>query len=120
MPTIDIFAPAGVFPDVHKLASGAAAAVMAIEQGRSTFQCPDKTSECSSVKCPRRLSPTLSGTAITSESRFSRMPAARLLTEATPGGWELSGHAPTNQEPVEVVRAEIAQLRSSGGARVNA
>jgi len=28
---IDICAPAGIFPDVHRLASDAAAAVMAIE-----------------------------------------------------------------------------------------
>jgi len=32
MPMIDIYAPAGVFPDVHRLTSDAAAAVMAIEQ----------------------------------------------------------------------------------------
>jgi len=38
-----------------------------------------------------------------------------LLTEATPGGWGLWGHAHTNEELVEVVRAEIARLRSSGG-----
>jgi len=37
-----------------------------------------------------------------------------LLTEATPG-WGLWGHAHTNEELVEVVRAEIARLRSSGG-----
>ena len=32
MPMIDIYAPAGIFPDVHRLASDVAAAVMAIEQ----------------------------------------------------------------------------------------
>jgi phenylpyruvate tautomerase PptA (4-oxalocrotonate tautomerase family) len=32
MPMIDIYAPAGIFPNVHRLASDAAAAVMAIEQ----------------------------------------------------------------------------------------
>jgi hypothetical protein len=32
MSVIDIYAPAGIFPDVHRLASDAAAAVMAIEQ----------------------------------------------------------------------------------------
>jgi hypothetical protein len=31
MPMIDIYAPAGIFPDVHRLASDAAAAVMEIE-----------------------------------------------------------------------------------------
>jgi len=38
-----------------------------------------------------------------------------LLTEATPGGWGLWGHAHTNEELVEVVRAEIARLQSSEG-----
>jgi phenylpyruvate tautomerase PptA (4-oxalocrotonate tautomerase family) len=38
-----------------------------------------------------------------------------LLTEATPGGWGMWGHAHTNAELVEVVRAEIARLRSSEG-----
>ena len=42
MPTIDIYAPARLFLDVHRLASDAAAAVMAIEQVRPTSQCPDK------------------------------------------------------------------------------
>jgi hypothetical protein len=32
MPMIDIYAPAGIFSSVHRLASDAAAAVMAIEQ----------------------------------------------------------------------------------------
>src|SRR5258707_15136476 len=32
MPMIDIYAPAGIFPDVHRLASDAAAAVKEIEQ----------------------------------------------------------------------------------------
>jgi phenylpyruvate tautomerase PptA (4-oxalocrotonate tautomerase family) len=38
-----------------------------------------------------------------------------LLIEATSGGWGLWGHAHTNEELVEVVRAEIARLRNSGG-----
>ena len=32
MPMIDIYAPAGIFPDVHRLASDAPGAVMEIEQ----------------------------------------------------------------------------------------
>ena len=32
MPMIDIYAPAGIFPDIHRLASAAAAAAMAIER----------------------------------------------------------------------------------------
>jgi phenylpyruvate tautomerase PptA (4-oxalocrotonate tautomerase family) len=35
-----------------------------------------------------------------------------LLTEATPGGWGLWGHAHTNDELVGAARAEIAKLRS--------
>ena len=34
-----------------------------------------------------------------------------LLTEATPGGWGLWGHAHTNEELVTAARAEIARLR---------
>jgi len=34
-----------------------------------------------------------------------------LLTEATPGGWGLWGHAHTNDELVGAARAEIAKLR---------
>ena len=33
------------------------------------------------------------------------------LTEATPGGWGLWGHAQTNEELVAAARAEIAKLR---------
>jgi phenylpyruvate tautomerase PptA (4-oxalocrotonate tautomerase family) len=35
-----------------------------------------------------------------------------LLTEATPGGWGLWGHAHTNDELVGAARAEIAKSRS--------
>ena len=34
-----------------------------------------------------------------------------LLTEATPGGWGLWGHAHTNDELVQAARAEIASLQ---------
>ena len=34
------------------------------------------------------------------------------LTEATPGGWGLWGHAHTNEELVAAARAEIAKLRT--------
>ena len=33
-----------------------------------------------------------------------------LLTEATPGGWGLSGHANTNDELVAAARKQIAEL----------
>ena len=34
-----------------------------------------------------------------------------LLTEATPGGWGLWGHAQTNEELVQAARMEIASLQ---------
>jgi phenylpyruvate tautomerase PptA (4-oxalocrotonate tautomerase family) len=34
-----------------------------------------------------------------------------LLTEATPGGWGLWGHAHTNEELVAAARAQIAELQ---------
>jgi phenylpyruvate tautomerase PptA (4-oxalocrotonate tautomerase family) len=36
-----------------------------------------------------------------------------LLTEATPGGWGLAGHANTNDELVVAARAQIAQLSAN-------
>jgi phenylpyruvate tautomerase PptA (4-oxalocrotonate tautomerase family) len=35
-----------------------------------------------------------------------------LLTEATPGGWGLGGHAHTNDELVTAARAEISRLQA--------
>ena len=37
-----------------------------------------------------------------------------LLTEAVEGGWGLWGHAHTNQELIEIVRAEVATPGRSG------
>ena len=49
------------------------------------------------------------------EASDGRIAAERvwvLLTEATPGGWGLRGHAHTNDEIVDAARAEIGRLQS--------
>ena len=51
------------------------------------------------------------------EASEGRIPAERvwvLLTEATPGGWGLWGHAHTNEEIVDAARAEIGRLQAGG------
>jgi len=76
---IDICAPAGIFPDVHRLASDAAAAVMAIEQA------PDIPMFRQNVgafvhEMPTEAISDVDGTAVTFGSRFSRMPAHSIVT----------------------------------------
>jgi hypothetical protein len=39
-----------------------------------------------------------------------------LLTEATPGGWGLGGHANTNDELVAAARKQIAELQGKAGS----
>jgi phenylpyruvate tautomerase PptA (4-oxalocrotonate tautomerase family) len=145
MPMIDIYAPAGIFPDVHRLASDAAAAVKEIEQvpdiamfrqntGAFVHEMPigtisdvdgdDRHVRVQVITNPGALD---RGKQIAVVKRLTDLIAAAandatlkertwvLLTEATPGGWGLWGHAHTNEELVEVVRAEIARLRNSGG-----
>ena len=144
MPMIDIYAPAGIFPDVHRLASDAAAAVMEIEQapdiamfrqnvGAFVHEMPTEAiSDVEGGSRHVRVQVLTNAGALDRDKqiavveRLTNMIAAAandatlkertwvLLTEAAPGGWGLWGHAHTNEELVEVVRAEIARLRSSG------
>jgi phenylpyruvate tautomerase PptA (4-oxalocrotonate tautomerase family) len=145
MPMIDIYAPAGIFPDVHRLASDAAAAVKEIEQvpdiamfrrNTGAFMHEMYMATISDVDGDGRhvrdqvltkASALDRGKQIAVVKRLTDLIAAAandatlkertwvLLIEATSGGWGLWGHAHTNEELVEVVRAEIARLRNSGG-----
>jgi phenylpyruvate tautomerase PptA (4-oxalocrotonate tautomerase family) len=145
MPMIDIYAPAGIFPDVHRLASDAAAAVKEIEQvpdiamfrqntGAFMHEMPmgtisdvDGDGRHVRVQVLTNAGALDRGKQIAVVKRLTDLIAAAandatlkertwvLLIEATSGGWGLWGHAHTNEELVEVVRAEIARLRNSGG-----
>jgi phenylpyruvate tautomerase PptA (4-oxalocrotonate tautomerase family) len=144
MPMIDIYAPAGIFPDVHRLASDAAAAVKEIEQvpdiamfrqntGAFMHEMPmgtisdvDGDGRHVRVQVLTNAGALDRGKQIAVVKRLTDLIAAAandatlkertwvLLIEATSGGWGLRGHAHTNEELVEVVRAEIARLRNSG------
>jgi phenylpyruvate tautomerase PptA (4-oxalocrotonate tautomerase family) len=140
MPMIDIHAPAGTFGDVHALATAAAATVMRIEgvpdipmfrENTAAFVRelpPDAISDVNGDAGHIRVQVLTNAGALDRDKQLAVVeqltalvvaaagdPAlARrtwvLLTEATPGGWGLWGHAHTNDELVAAARAEIAQL----------
>jgi phenylpyruvate tautomerase PptA (4-oxalocrotonate tautomerase family) len=139
VPMIDIYATAGTFSDVHRLAADAAAVVKDVERvpdiamfrqntGAFVHEMPvgaisdvdgdsrhvrvqvltnpgalDREKQLEAVK---RLT-DLVAAAANDPSLLQRTWV--LLTEAVEGGWGLWGHAHTNQELVEAVRAEIAR-----------
>jgi hypothetical protein len=74
MPMIDIYAPAGIFPDVHRLASDAAAAVKEIEQVPDIAMFRQNTGAFMR-EMPWGPSPMSMGTAVTLEFRFLRKQA---------------------------------------------
>ncbi|KQO97015.1 hypothetical protein ASF30_18370 [Leifsonia sp. Leaf264] len=144
MPMIDIYAVAGTFADVHGLARQAASVVKQVEQVpdipmfRSNTAAfvhdlaagalsdvdgaddhvrvqvltnADALDRDKQIEVVRRL------TDLVVEASGGSIAADRvwvLLTEATPGGWGLWGHAHTNDEIVQAARAEIGRLQ--GGA----
>jgi phenylpyruvate tautomerase PptA (4-oxalocrotonate tautomerase family) len=142
MPMIDIYATAGTFSDVHMLAKNAAAIVKAVEQVPDIPMFCKNTAAFVHETPPRSISNvdgddnyvriqilTNAGALdrekqIAVVSQLTDLVAAAandpglkhrtwvLLTEATPGGWGLWGHAHTNDELVGAARAEIAKLRS--------
>ena len=143
MPMIDVYATAGTFPDPHALAAQLAATLMGIEQvpdipmfrrntaavvhelpaasisnvdGESNYVRVQVLTNADALDRDKQLAVV---------ERFVDLVAAAggdeglkertwvLLTEATPGGWGLFGHAHTNDELVAAARAEMARL---GGA----
>ena len=144
MPMIDIYATAGTFADPHSLATAAAATVMRVEQVPDipmfrentagfvhelpTGAISDVNGESNHVRVQvltnqgaldrdKQLAVVEQLTALVADAAGDPGIARRtwvLLTEATPGGWGLWGHAQTNEELVAAARAEIAKLR--GGA----
>jgi phenylpyruvate tautomerase PptA (4-oxalocrotonate tautomerase family) len=139
---IDVYAPAGTFPDPHQLAQELAETLMKIEgvpdipmfrQNTAAFvhALPDRSlsNVDGDTSCVRVQVLTNAGAldrdkqlAVVGQfteliGRAAASDAAKertwvLLTEAVDGGWGLKGHAHTNAELVDAARAEIAELRS--------
>jgi phenylpyruvate tautomerase PptA (4-oxalocrotonate tautomerase family) len=142
MPMIDVYATAGTFADPHKLAADAAAVVKGVEkvpdipmfrQNTAAFihEMPagaianvDGDGAYVRVQVLTNAGALDRAKQIAVVSELTDLVAAAandpglktrtwvLLTEATPGGWGLWGHAHTNDELIGAARAEIAKLRS--------
>ena len=138
MPMIDVYATAGTFADPHGLAQQAAATVMAVEgvpdipmfrENTAAFVHELPTGAVANVDGDGghvRVQVLTNAGALDREQqlavverltalvvRASGDPALAertwvLLTEATPGGWGLWGHAHTNDELVAAARARLA------------
>jgi phenylpyruvate tautomerase PptA (4-oxalocrotonate tautomerase family) len=138
---IDIYAAAGTFADIKKLAADAAALVKSVEQvpdipmfrkNTAAFVHEMPVAAISNVDGDGnyvRVQVLTNAGALDRDKQISLVEqfvdliasAAKdpelktrtwvLLTEAAPGGWGLWGHAHTNEELVGAARAEIARLR---------
>jgi phenylpyruvate tautomerase PptA (4-oxalocrotonate tautomerase family) len=141
MPMIDIYAAAGTFADTHKLAADAAALIKAVEgvpdiamfrKNTAAFvhEMPGRTianvdgdenyvrvqvlTNTGALDRNKQLALVAQLTELVATAAKDPELKKRtwvLLTEATPGGWGLWGHAHTNEELVTAARAEIARLR---------
>jgi len=142
MPMIDIYAAAGTFSEPHALATSAATTLMRIEgvpdipmfrentaafvhelpagalsdvDGGSDHVRVQVLTNVGALDRDKQLAVVEQLTALVVEAAGQPSLARRtwvLLTEATPGGWGLWGHAHTNEELVTAARAEIASLRA--------
>jgi phenylpyruvate tautomerase PptA (4-oxalocrotonate tautomerase family) len=141
MPMIDIYAAAGTFQDIKKLATDAAALVKSVEQVPDIPMFRKNTAAFVHEMPPTAVSNvdgdgnyvrvqvlTNAGALdrdkqVALVDKMSELIATAandpelktrtwvLLTEAAPGGWGLWGHAQTNEELVSAARAEIGRLR---------
>jgi phenylpyruvate tautomerase PptA (4-oxalocrotonate tautomerase family) len=141
MPMIDIYAKTGTFSDIHKLAADAASLVRTIERVPDIPMFRKNTAAFVHEMPPGAIANVdgdedyvrvqiLTNTGaldrdkqVAVVQRLTDLVAAAandpglakrtwvLLTEATPGGWGLWGHAHTNEELVAAARAEIARLK---------
>lgn len=142
MPMIDIYAPTGLFGDVHALATAAAATVKGVEQvpdipmfrsntaafvhelpgaalsdvdGSSDHVRVQVLTNAGALDRDQQIAVVEQLTALVADSAGDPSLAERtwvLLTEAIPGGWGLWGHAHTNDELVTAARAEIGRLQA--------
>lgn len=141
MPMIDIYAVAGTFADVKKLAADAAALVKSVEQvpdipmfrqntaafvhempaaaisnvdGDSNYIRVQVLTNAGALDRDKQLALVSKMTDLIAAAANEPEMKTRtwvLLTEAAPGGWGLWGHAQTNDELVAAARAEIGRLR---------
>jgi phenylpyruvate tautomerase PptA (4-oxalocrotonate tautomerase family) len=140
MPMIDVYAPEGLFTDLHALATSLAMALMKIEQvpdipmfrdntaafvhemrpstyanaaGSSSHVRVQVLTNSGALDRDKQLAVVAQFTELVAFSASDPSLARRtwvLLTEAVDGGWGLWGHAHTNDELVAAARAEIAEL----------
>jgi phenylpyruvate tautomerase PptA (4-oxalocrotonate tautomerase family) len=138
MPMIDVYAAAGTFADEHQLAIDLASAVMKVEQvpdiplfrtntaafihqlpaqclanvdGDSTHVRVQVLTNAGALDRDKQLAVVAQLTSIVASAAADPSLADRtwvLLTEAPDGGWGLAGHANTNQELVQLARAQLA------------
>ena len=141
MPMIDIYATAGTFADARKLAADAAAVVKGVEKvpdipmfrentaafvhemaagaianvdGEGGYVRVQVLTNAGALDRDKQLAVVSQFTDLISQAANDPSLTERtwvLLTEATPGGWGLWGHAHANDELVAAARAEIAKLR---------
>jgi phenylpyruvate tautomerase PptA (4-oxalocrotonate tautomerase family) len=141
MPMIDIYAVAGTFADVKKLAADAAALVKSVEQvpdipmfrqntaafvhempaaaisnvdGDSNYIRVQVLTNAGALDRDKQLALVSKMTDLIAAAANEPEMKTRtwvLLTEAAAGGWGLWGHAQTNDELVGAARAEIGRLR---------
>ena len=145
MPMIDVYATAGTFTDKHRLAADLAAALMTIEQvpdipmfrqntaafihdlpggdlanvdGDSNYVRVQVLTNAGALGRDKQLAVVSRFTSMITDAAHDAALAERtwvLLTEATPGGWGLRGHAHTNEELVAAARQQIADLQAGAG-----
>jgi phenylpyruvate tautomerase PptA (4-oxalocrotonate tautomerase family) len=121
MPMIDVYARTGTFADKHQLAVDLAKTLMTIEgvpdipmfrQNTAGFVhelADDGLSNVDGDNSYVRVQELTNAGALDRDKQLAQRTWV-LLTEATPGGWGLAGHANTNEELVAAARAQIAQL----------
>ena len=140
MPMIDVYAVEGTFADKATLAVDLASTLMRIEEvpaipmfrnntaafvhdlaadslrnvaGDNTYVRVQVLTNAGALDRDKQLAVVREFTGIISRAAGDPTLSGRtwvLLTEATPGGWGLAGHAHTNEELVLAARAEIASL----------
>jgi phenylpyruvate tautomerase PptA (4-oxalocrotonate tautomerase family) len=141
MAMIDIYAPVGLFADVHGLATDAAATLKAVEavpdialfrENTAAFvhELPSQAladvngnghhvrvqvlTNAGALDRPKQLAVVQQLTDLVVKSANEPGLKERtwvLLTEAIPGGWGLRGHAHTNEEIIAAARTDIAKAR---------
>jgi phenylpyruvate tautomerase PptA (4-oxalocrotonate tautomerase family) len=138
---IDIYAAAGTFANIHKLAAEAAATVKTVEQvpdiamfrqntaafvhelpaqalanvdGDSNYVRIQVLTNAGALNRDKQIAVVQQLTDLVATAANDPGLKKRtwvVLTEAIPGGWGLWGHAHTNEELVAAARAEIAARR---------